>query len=681
MMGEATPQRPAPRPGFCLNIRQLGSALAIGLLLVAGLFVSSAQAEPIVLHRNLDHIEIGPHADVLVDETSALKLNDVVASPTADHFKRNYQTNILMAGDQGVTWVRFWLSRPQSGAGIGVSRILFLDGLPAEAALFVPILGDHGTEYKTSRSGRLIPSQGMALASNRVAFALPAQFDVRRPFLLRIESYYKFSHSISLRSVRNYTSMLGGRTIYLGLLFGVILLLAAYNLIFYLMIRDRTYLLYVFFVLAMAYWQANLTGLFHFIDSSTSSFINHHTTNQFSSAVTMFFGAAFTISFLRTRSSAPWVHRGLVAAMIILLCAAAANLIAPGRDVVLILESLLHPLAGILTLSVICTAAVLWRRGYEPARYFFFAWTVLALGSILFILTGSQVRMPWPFPWEFTVITSSAIESVLLSFALGDRMRSALRREQQETEASISMAEAANRAKSEFLVSMSHELRTPLNAVLGFARLMQHDSANRLNAAQTGRVDNILAGGNHLLELINGVLDLAEIEADQLSLSIEDVNANEAVANCIGLTTPLSATRGITVNDEFSDGAIVHLRADRLRLNQILLNLLSNAIKYNKDSGTVTLTGGEVKGGYFRISVSDTGIGIPLKDRADIFQRFYRVETNQLIAKTGSGLGLTVTKLLIERMAGRIGFESEEDAGSVFWIELPMAASNKTVSL
>ena len=239
-------------------------------------------------------------------------------------------------------------------------------------------------------------------------------------------------------------------------------------------------------------------------------------------------------------------------------------------------------------------------------------------------------------------------------------------------------AENANKAKSEFLASMSHELRTPLNAVLGFAQMLQFDPKQPLTISQNEHVECIINGGNHLLILVNDILDLARVEADQISLSLEDVNINSVIADCVSFIMPLGEGRDIMVVDTFSDGSSVHLRTDAMRFKQVVLNLLSNAIKFNKNGGRVTVSGRETSNGFFRISVTDVGIGIADENRANIFKMFHRLEMDPMIAREGTGIGLTVTKLLLERMAGRIGFESTEGVGSTFWIELPLA-TNKQV--
>lgn len=234
-------------------------------------------------------------------------------------------------------------------------------------------------------------------------------------------------------------------------------------------------------------------------------------------------------------------------------------------------------------------------------------------------------------------------------------------------------AETANRAKSEFLASMSHELRTPLNAILGFAQMLQLDTGGKLDRSQKEYVESILSGGNHLLHLVNQVLDLSKIETDHVELDIRPVAIGGAVADAIKLTESLAASRDIDIADRLGNDGSLDILADENRLKQVLVNLLSNAIKYNRLGGQVTLYASKTEDGGLRVTVRDTGPGISTDDQEKIFQLFYTGRASANLATEGFGIGLNVTKMLIDKMNGRIGLDSKPGDGSAFWFELPVA--------
>ena len=225
-------------------------------------------------------------------------------------------------------------------------------------------------------------------------------------------------------------------------------------------------------------------------------------------------------------------------------------------------------------------------------------------------------------------------------------------------------ADRANRAKSEFLSRMSHDLRTPLNAIMGFAQLLNLDE---LSADQADSVHHILRGGEHLLSLINEVLDIARIESGHLTLSPEPVSVAEAVEHALDLIKPMAGKRGIVITSSAPRG--VYVFADRQRLSQILLNLLSNAVKYNREAGTASVSA-SVDGDRVRIEVADTGAGIPSEKLALMFTPFERLGAEQTGIE-GTGLGLALSKRLAAEMGGTLTVESKVDHGTVFHVTLP----------
>jgi len=248
----------------------------------------------------------------------------------------------------------------------------------------------------------------------------------------------------------------------------------------------------------------------------------------------------------------------------------------------------------------------------------------------------------------------------------------ALKASEAEMVVARNEAQAANQAKSLFLSNMSHELRTPLNAILGFGQLLEGDPA--LNPDQLDSVQEITGAGSHLLELVNEVLDLARIESGRQELVLGAIAMDELVDECLSLTSTQAANRGVCFALPAVSGCIVH--ADRTRLKQAMVNLLSNAVKYNRPGGQVRLEYEFPDNLSMRIHVHDTGAGIAPERLSELFQPFHRLG-QELGEVEGTGIGLAITKQLIEAMGGVVGVSSIPDKGSDFWLELPLAVPNE----
>ena len=238
---------------------------------------------------------------------------------------------------------------------------------------------------------------------------------------------------------------------------------------------------------------------------------------------------------------------------------------------------------------------------------------------------------------------------------------------ESELNEALAAAENANRAKSDFLSSMSHELRTPLNAILGFAQLME-SGFPLPTPTQKLNLDQILKAGWYLLELINEILDLSLIESGKVTLSQESVSLVEVMLECRAMIEPQAQKRGIDMTfPRFETPFFV--KADRTRVKQVLINVLFNAIKYNKPGGSVAVECALMPHHSIRISVRDTGAGMTPEQLAQLFQPFNRLGKEAGVEE-GTGIGLVVTKRLVELMGGTVGVESTVGVGSVFWVEL-----------
>ena len=273
---------------------------------------------------------------------------------------------------------------------------------------------------------------------------------------------------------------------------------------------------------------------------------------------------------------------------------------------------------------------------------------------------------------EHMMMLQQANERLVITTIEAQQLAEKLQETQIQLESAKSVAEKANLAKSEFLSSMSHELRSPLNAILGFGQLLEADTTTPPTPPQKESIGQILKAGWYLLDLINEILDLALIESGKLSLSQEPMSLADVMLDCHTMIEPQAQKRGIRITfPRFESSCFVY--ADRTRLKQVLLNLLSNAIKYNRIGGTVAVDCTVMPQERLRVSVTDTGAGLTPDKLEQLFQSFNRLGQENS-AEEGTGIGLVVSKRLIELMGGAIGVESTVGSGSVFWVELNMTA-------
>jgi signal transduction histidine kinase/CheY-like chemotaxis protein len=265
----------------------------------------------------------------------------------------------------------------------------------------------------------------------------------------------------------------------------------------------------------------------------------------------------------------------------------------------------------------------------------------------------------------------------IIGYLLIGTDNSVRKRVESELIATMAVADKANRAKSDFLSNMSHELRTPLNAILGFAQIMESGSPSP-TTSQRRSIEQILKAGWYLLELINEILDLALIESGKLLLSQEPVSLGSVLLECRAMMEPQARKRGIVMDfPRFDTPCFVG--ADRTRVKQVLINLLANAVKYNQPGGSVNVDCTFDLPGSIRINIRDSGAGLDAAQLAQLFQPFNRIGQDGGVEE-GTGIGLVVSKRLVDLMGGAIGADSSVGSGSVFWIELGLVPAPLAVA-
>jgi signal transduction histidine kinase/CheY-like chemotaxis protein len=275
---------------------------------------------------------------------------------------------------------------------------------------------------------------------------------------------------------------------------------------------------------------------------------------------------------------------------------------------------------------------------------------------------------------HFTKLGPTELQNLGKSF---NQMIANVVRKNAELEKLSHDAIRSSKYKSEFISSMNHELRTPMNSVLGFAQMLKLSTEEPLSENQIASVDNILRNGNHLLELIDQMLDFNKIEEGELLVEIEDVPARDVIDASLCLVESQARQVGIEILDQTVGEELPLLSTDSTRLIQVLLNLLSNAVKYNREDGTVTLGCQRTPSQMLRINIVDTGIGIPMDQRDNLFNPFERLG-HELGEIEGTGIGLSISKNLVELLGGEVGFESVQGKGSTFWVEVPLSNNKLT---
>lgn len=255
--------------------------------------------------------------------------------------------------------------------------------------------------------------------------------------------------------------------------------------------------------------------------------------------------------------------------------------------------------------------------------------------------------------------------------------RAAGRKRAEEMRIKKERIEYARKVKNEYLINLSHELRTHLNSIIGFSELMKQKISGELNAKQNNYVSNIHSSGKMLLAIISDLLDLNKIESGKVELVVEKISVPETITECIGLIQEKAAKQNVLIKKEF-DPAVEHIEADKHIFKQILGNLLDNAVKFSKEEGGIVTVATKKEGDMVKISVSDTGAGIREKDMNKLFAPFPHIESGLTKTSYGTGIGLAISKNLVELCGGNIRAESEFGEGSTFTFLLPLKTEKKT---
>ncbi len=662
--------------------------------------LSANAAEQQIFSGQTEQINLGPYLEIFEDKQADLDIFDVASPAFEQRFHPVGKEQLSLGYSRSAFWLRF--------------SVRWTDASPLLLQLAYPLLDSivfylpNGPEdFKASRAGDTLPASIRELPSPEILFSLPAIPESEQTYYLRIQSRGSLQLPLYLWSATAFANENGKVRYIQGVYYGIMLVMILYNLFLFLFVKDRNYLHYVVYITCYLLFQLSLNGYAQLYLWPENPWWADRAV-PFSIGLATFFAISFSRQFLTTREYLPrtdWLLRGLMVFSLGIMLGSLAlenNIMAPVSNI-----------AGImLPLVLLPSGYLILRSGYRPARFYVIAWSMFLLGIFVtgLMFTGFVPRNLFT---SYAMQVGSAMEVVLLSIALADRIN-ILRREKeiaqrestknlqqlnegleaqveqrtQELARHASMLEQtvlertadlrhsndelsrAVHAKDQFLATMSHELRTPLTAILGLSEILSGKRPGPLTDLQQRYIGIISDSGNHLLALINDILDIAQIESQGMELEPDWIQVEDICRASLALVKPAAEKKGQHIAFK-RDPKTETVWADKIRLKQILVNLMGNAVKFTQDGGTIGLdVQGKQEDNSIEFTVWDTGCGIATEDLERLFKPFVQLDDTFSRQHEGTGLGLNLVYRLTELHGGSIWVESEVGHGSRFMVRL-----------
>jgi signal transduction histidine kinase/DNA-binding response OmpR family regulator len=652
------------------------------MCLVATLFLRAAGADTVVIEEGFESVSLGKHLELAYDAEGTATIDDVLAGKLQFAPSTKDVPNFGYRG--GAEWARVWVrdtraSRPSSPLVIE-HRATLTDRVVG----FVPVA--HGA-WRRYEAGDQVPIEAWTAERERFPAFYVQDWDEARPVFFRVDgessrplAFLMMTPELHRRNLREDTRV---QSVYFGALFAM----AFYNALLALTVRSRAYVLYVGYLASYAFTTSALGGWGVFVGCSRVVFINYAVPFglAFVGCCSLLFSAAL-LGFDRRQRLGRATEIYAVAALV-------SPFVAALHSYTWSLRTMIFGVPGWSALLI----AMGWRRmkeGSDVARAYLVAWSMFILGTALYSLKVTGV-IPSNALTTNAMQGGSFVEFLLLSLALAARIKS-LQAQSLENAQRVavlaSKAEAAtaqllaeqertndelkrvDKLKDEFLANTSHELRTPLHGILGLTEGVLRTSPH-LEASNRDRLEMVVASGRRLASLVNDILDFSKLRHQSLILREKDVDLRGAVSLAFSVLSPAAEAKALVLVNEVPTGARVY--ADESRLQQVLTNLIGNAVKFTS-AGSVRV-GADREGARVLVSVQDTGVGISPEAQGRIFESFEQGDGSTAREFGGTGLGLAVTKQLVELHGGTVRVSSSPGVGSTFTFDVAAGEEGQSV--
>jgi len=633
---------------------------------------------PVILEQGREEYHIGKHLYILEDKDGYLKFEDISSEKLNNQFISNISETPNFSYSDSTLWVRFDVENrffEERTVYLELANNLF------NVAEFYSVTDNGFKEHR--RAGNYLPFSSREFNYRNFVFELKIIPKQKRTIYLKLRSSSIISIPLKIWSPKRFIDKVHIEIYLFGLYFGLFAAILLYNLFVFFSVKDKSYLLYVLYVLMFSFFQLSFYGFGYQYLWFDFPWMEKHSFMIFA-PLSFLPGILFAISFLKTKYYFPKINKLLIPLIIMILATSVISLFNINRYLLVVTNMLFM----IVLFPVLIAAIVVLRKGYRPAIFFVIGWSFLLTGILIGILGDLNVHSS-EFIAQHAHTIGSFIEIIFLSYALAGRINIEKKEKMlAQEEALKNRMEAignlrkADKLKDQFLANTSHELKTPLTGIIGLTESIIDGAGGKVDSNAIYNLNIIKNSGMRLSTLINDILDFEKMKNREIDLKLGFVDLKDISNSVIALSKLLIAGKAIELINDI-DESVPLAWADRDRLQQVLYNLIGNAIKFT-EKGEIRVSA-EEKNGKIHVTVSDTGIGIP-KDKFDtIFSSFEQADSSIEREYGGTGIGLSITKKLVELHAGKIWLESEIGKGSTFIFTLEKSkttpipnAENKT---